>query len=156
MTRIFLSTEATLTANSIFWSPDNNAEHNWRWKSHSQFSQGIQCITSRAVIFGFEHFSFHHRIAGQCYDPYCSSKSLFYLSPDKTFLSMSGGHWSLRWSYCTTILCNIPPVSYNGGEQERCERFKVSVYPKWPSFFGAALRSDNWRKPNKSIYFLKA
>ena len=24
---------------------------------------------------------------------------------------------------------------------------KVSVYPKWPSFFGAALRSDSWRKP---------
>ena len=29
----------------------------------------------------------------------------------------------------------------------KSDRIKVSVYPKWPSFFGAALRSDSWRKP---------
>ena len=65
------------------------------------------------MFFSFEHFSFHHRISGQCFNPYCSSENLFYSSTDQTFLSMSGGHWSLRWTCGTTTLHNQHYFSCN-------------------------------------------
>ena len=103
-----------------FSSHKNNAEQHWERKLHKQTGPNTQPITRYAwIAFSFKHFSFHHRISGQCSNPCCSSESLLYLSSDETLLSMSGGHWFLCWISCTTTLCNLHPAPHNRGKRER-------------------------------------
>ena len=80
------------------------------------------------MFFSFEHFSFHHRISGQCFNPRCSSENLFYSSTDQTFLSMSGGHWSLRWTCGTTTLHIQHYFSCNKDERKCSTLFLRSLW----------------------------
>ena len=107
-----LQLKALPTKNQLL-TTQNDGEHNCRRrKLHKicRVNRWPVCISNNP-----EHFSLHNSITKQFSDPNRSSQSDFYLSSNKTFVSMFGRHWSCRWPYYTTTVRDhsaIIPFSY--------------------------------------------
>ena len=69
------------------------------------------------ISFRLQHLSLHYYITGECTDPCCSSQRDFSSSTNKTFVSMSGGHRSLCWTYFATSFRRYTIVVRNNWDE---------------------------------------